>query len=106
MKEEEIKMKPIGYVRVEGQDFYLDIYEQYRSALIALDKFSHVIVLWWAHENDTEEIREQTTWSTIPPYGDNPKETGIFATILYHLPSILANLLTMELYSNPLFYHT
>lgn len=95
MKEKEIKMKPIGYVRVEGDDpinadFYLDIHEQYRSALKALDKFSHVIVLWWAHENDTQEIREQHKWSTIPAYGENPKETGIFATRAEYRPNPIA----------------
>ena len=41
MKENEINIKPIGNIRVEGDDpmkaeFYLDIHEQYRSALKAL----------------------------------------------------------------------
>ena len=95
MNEKEYKIKPIGHVRVEGDDpmtadFYLDIYEQYRSALRAVDKFSHVIVLWWAHKNDTEEIRSQKEWSTIPPYGENPKETGIFATRAEYRPNPVA----------------
>lgn len=95
MKRKEIKIKPIGYVRVEGDDpmhadFYLDIHEQYRSALKSLDKFSHVIVLWWAHENDTEEIRDQNEWSIIPPYGENPEETGIFATRAEYRPNPIA----------------
>ena len=95
MEDKVIEMNPIGYVRVEGDDplnadFYLDIHEQYRSALKALDKFSHVIVLWWAHENDTEEIRGQDKWSIIPPYGENPEETGIFATRAEYRPNPIA----------------
>ncbi|MHA1191903.1 MAG: tRNA (N6-threonylcarbamoyladenosine(37)-N6)-methyltransferase TrmO [Promethearchaeota archaeon] len=90
MKDKEIIIRPIGNVRVEGEDpmnanYYLDIHEQYRSALKALDKFSHVIVLWWAHQNDTEEIRGQ-----VPPYGENPEETGIFATRAEYRPNPIA----------------
>ena len=95
MKEKEIIMKLIGMVRVEGEDpmtaeFYLDIKEEYRSALKALDKFSHVIVFWWAHENDTEEIRNQLKWSMIPPYGETPEETGVFASRAEYRPNPIA----------------
>ena len=95
MNQKEIKIKPIGQVRVEGDnpmeaDFYLDIQKQYRSALKSLDKFSHIIVVWWAHQNDTEEIRNQKAWSIVPPYGENPEETGIFATRAEYRPNPVA----------------
>jgi len=95
MKEKEIKIKPIGNVRIEGDDpmtaeFLLDINEQYRSALKALDKFSHVIVFWWAHQNDTVEMRNQSQWSMLPPYGDNPEETGVFASRAEYRPNPIA----------------
>ena len=95
MKENDIKIRPIGNVRVEGDDpmtaeFYLDIRKQYRSGLKALEKFSHVIVFWWAHQNDTEEIRGQKEWSFTPPYGENPEETGVFASRAEYRPNPIA----------------
>ena len=95
MNEEEYKIRPIGYVRVEGSDpktadYFLEINEKYRSALKELGTFSHVQVFWWAHENDIEEIRNQKKWSTVPPYGDNAPETGIFATRAEYRPNPIA----------------
>ncbi len=95
MKDKEIKINPIGYVRVIEKnlneiDYFLEIKEHYRSALKSLDKFSHVIVVWWAHQNDTEEIRNQKAWSIVPPYGENPEETGIFATRAEYRPNPIA----------------
>ena len=95
MVEKEIKMKPIGYVRVEGDDpkeakYFLDIKEQYRSALKEIDKFSHVMVFWWANQNDSPEIRNQKKWTTVPPYGDDAPETGIFATRAEYRPNPIA----------------
>jgi tRNA-Thr(GGU) m(6)t(6)A37 methyltransferase TsaA len=93
--QKDFRLKPIGHVRVEGEDpmtadYYLDIKTQFRSALKQLDKFSHIIVLWWAHQNDTIEIRNQKKWTTIPPYGDNTPETGIFATRSEFRPNPIA----------------
>ena len=95
MVEKDIKIKPIGYVRVEGDDpkeakYFLDIKEQYRSALKELDKFSHVMVFWWAHQNDIPEIRNQKSWVTTPPYGEDAPETGIFATRAEYRPNPIA----------------
>ena len=88
-------LKTIGRVRVEGKEplnaeYYLDIQEEYRSALKALNNFSHIIVFWWADQNDTKEIREQSNWSIVPPYGENPEETGIFATRAEYRPNPIA----------------
>jgi len=95
MNDVNFKLKPIGYVRVEGSDpktaeYILDIKEQYRSALKELGTFSHVQVFWWAHENDVEYIRNQKKWITVPPYGDNTPETGIFATRAEYRPNPIA----------------
>jgi tRNA-Thr(GGU) m(6)t(6)A37 methyltransferase TsaA len=90
------KIKAIGTIRVEGEylmnaEYFLDISEQYRKALKELDKFSHVMVFWWAHENDTEKMRNSTRFlTTIPPYGDNLPETGIFATRAEYRPNPIA----------------
>jgi len=92
---EDFRLKPIGYVRIEGDnlmkaDYFLEILKSYRTALKELNKFSHVMVFWWAHQNDLEEIRNQAKWSTVPPYGENPPETGIFATRAEYRPNPIA----------------
>jgi len=92
MTNEEYKIKSIGHIRIEGDDpmkadYFVDIDEQYRSALTELDKFSHVMVFFWAHENDKDEIRNSTEWTTTPPYGEGTPETGIFATRAEYRPN-------------------
>ena len=95
MNNDKMILRRIGRVRVEGNDpsnaeYYLDIQEEYLSGLKALDNFSHIIVFWWADQNDTKEIREQPNWSIIPPYGEDPEETGIFATRAEYRPNPIA----------------
>ena len=85
MIEIEYKIKPIGYTRIEGDDpmkadYLIEILEPYQSALKELDKFSHVMVFWWANGNDKEDLRNLQKWATTPPYGEDTPETGIFAT--------------------------
>jgi tRNA-Thr(GGU) m(6)t(6)A37 methyltransferase TsaA len=46
--------------------------------------FSHIIVLWWATEQDTPEARRQTTCR--PPYAPD-KLTGLFATRAEYRPN-------------------
>ena len=94
-KKEEYKIFPIGHVRVEGDDpqtaeFFVDIKEQYRSALKQLDQFSHLQVFWWAHENDSDEIRNQEKWVFTPPYGEDAPETGLFASRGEYRPNPIA----------------
>jgi tRNA-Thr(GGU) m(6)t(6)A37 methyltransferase TsaA len=48
------------------------------------------MVFWWAHKNDREEIRNQSKWSIIPPYGEDTPETGIFATRAEYRPNPIA----------------
>jgi len=57
---------------------HLEINEEYRDALDQLHTFSHVIVLWWADQNDTNGDR--SIMSGIIPYSDDDLEVGIFAT--------------------------
>lgn len=95
----EYKIRPIGFIRVEGEGpytakFYIDIKSQYRSALKQLDKFSHLMVFWWAHHNDVPKVRNQKKWLCTPPYGDETPETGIFATRSEFRPNPIALTIT------------
>jgi tRNA (Thr-GGU) A37 N-methylase len=47
---------PIGTIhRCEG-DMYLEIFPQFRPALKHLEEFSHMTVLFWAHQHGAVEI--------------------------------------------------
>lgn len=71
-----MQMQPIGYVRSTGERSYLEILEAYRPALEKLERFSHLLVLWWAHELDGEEFR--VLLQCMPPYAGG-EVVGVFA---------------------------
>ncbi len=92
MSKTKFELRPIGHTRVVGDDpykadYYVDIAKPFRKGMKELDQFSHVFVIWWAHKNDTERMRNLSSWTITPPYGDNPPETGIFATRAEYRPN-------------------
>ena len=92
MSTQEYMIKPIGNVRVQGDDrktaeYFLDIEKPYRSALKELDKWSHVIVLFWGHEMDKKEYRNADDWAVDVPYAEDAPKTGIFATRAEYRPN-------------------
>jgi tRNA-Thr(GGU) m(6)t(6)A37 methyltransferase TsaA len=78
MSEDRFTVESIGRVRVDEDGFALVICEPYRPALVELDGFSHLNVLWWCHLLDDTMFREMTIAER--PYRDAPAEIGIFAT--------------------------
>ncbi len=71
-------LNPIGHVSVDDDGFALHIAEPYRDALIGLDGFSHLNVLFWCHYLDAPEYRSMVT--ADKPYKQGPDAVGIFAT--------------------------
>ena len=69
---------PIGVIRKHGDAVYIEIEKKYKDALLGLGGFSHILVLYWFHENDNAADRSQLQ---VHPRGDrkNPL-TGVFAT--------------------------
>ena len=69
---------PVGAVRKKEEATWIEIFEPYGDALLGLEGFSHIQVLFWFHENDTAERRKTLR---VHPRGDkkNPL-TGVFAT--------------------------
>ncbi len=53
-KKEAFQLKPVGTIRRNGEQIQIDIQEPYRPALKQLDRFSHVMVFWWAERFDEE----------------------------------------------------
>ncbi|MFX0016564.1 MAG: tRNA (N6-threonylcarbamoyladenosine(37)-N6)-methyltransferase TrmO [Candidatus Hermodarchaeota archaeon] len=75
------KVYPIGFVRKEKNEEYLDILSDYSLGLYRLETISHVFVIWWIHENDTSEARNVR--KTIPRVTNAlypPEKMGTFAT--------------------------
>jgi tRNA (adenine37-N6)-methyltransferase len=88
MQTQELTLKPIGYVRVNNGEAYLEIKPEYRPALRELDAFSHINVFWWAHLYATDENRK--TVECDQPYKHAPAKLGIFATRSEFRPNPIA----------------
>lgn len=86
--EEVFTIYSIGRVRRTEDEVHIQVLERFIPALKQLEHFSHVQVLWWAHKTDNEGAR--TTLNCIPPYGENPPETGVFATRAEYRPNPIA----------------
>ncbi|MDD2473387.1 MULTISPECIES: SAM-dependent methyltransferase [unclassified Methanoculleus] len=71
-------VKPVGIVHADEGSFFIEIAEPFRPALLGLDGFGHILVLWWCDRSDTEECRSETTCRK--PYTKGPEMIGIFAT--------------------------
>ena len=72
---------PIGFVRKENDEEYLEILPEFRIGLYRLETISHAFIIWWIHQNDTPDARK--TRKTLPRVS-NPlspvDEMGTFAT--------------------------
>jgi len=77
MSDTSFQLRPIGRVTTDD-GFSLLIDEPYREALIGLEGFSHINVLWWFDQLDSPEYRAVTT--SERPYRGAPDRLGIFAT--------------------------
>jgi len=82
------KIFPVGFVRKKGQTTKIEIQKKFRPALLGLDQFSHIHVIYWFHENDTPQQRSMLQ---VHPRNDkrNPL-TGVFATHSPVRPNLVA----------------
>jgi len=87
MNEHEYDIHPIGAVRREGDKAVVYINAEFREALLGLEEFSHVYVLWWADRHDNSESR--AVLQCKPPYADG-RTMGIFATRAEYRPNPVA----------------
>ncbi len=71
-------MHSIGMVRKEDDRSRIEIHPPYRDAMLGLEGFSHIHVLFWFHENDTPEKRN--TMQVHPRKDAGNPLTGVFAT--------------------------
>jgi len=78
MSEQQINLTPIGNVRTGAEGYALKIAPAFRPALLGLNGFGHISVLWWSHYLDTSEHR--SILEAEQPYKHAPARLGIFAT--------------------------
>ena len=75
---ESFQIFPVGVVNKKDEATWIEIFEPYADALLGVEGFSHILVLFWFHENDTDNKRQTMR---VHPRGDekNPL-TGVFGT--------------------------
>lgn len=75
---EKFQVEPIGKINVGEEGMSIELDAKYIPALQALEGFSHLNVVWWFSDFDTEEARN--VLETPQPYKQAPTIMGIFAT--------------------------
>ncbi|MCF7920948.1 MAG: TrmO family methyltransferase [Candidatus Cloacimonetes bacterium] len=83
----EMKIRSIGNVVRSKNEVLLKLEEKYKSGLTSLDKFSHVIVVWWADGHEDEQSRQILV--TELPYAAGEK-AGVFACRAEYRPNPIA----------------
>ena len=84
---ETFQVMPVGLVRKTEEAIWIEIFEPFRDALLGLDGFSHIQVLFWFHENDTAERRK--TLRVHPRKDKNNPLTGVFGTHSPRRPNLI-----------------
>lgn len=82
------EMSPVGWIHKNDGDVTIEIEREYEDALLGLEGFSHVWVLWWFHRNDNQEKR--STLRVHPRKNRTKPLTGVFATRSPVRPNLLA----------------
>lgn len=85
---ESITLRTLGNVRRTTEGAIIEIDPRYADALLGLDAYSHILVFYWFHRNDSPEGRATLQ---VHPRGNrgNPL-TGVFATHSPRRPNLIA----------------
>ena len=68
----------IGKINVNENGMSVELEQKYIPALMALDGFSHLNIIWWFSDFDKPEMRN--ILEAPKPYKKSPDVMGIFAT--------------------------
>jgi tRNA-Thr(GGU) m(6)t(6)A37 methyltransferase TsaA len=86
--QETYSIKPVGIVRKREDKIWIEIFDEFADALLGLDGFSHIYVLYWFHQNDRPEKRR--TLQVHPRKDPANPLTGVFATHSPQRPNLIA----------------
>ena len=79
---------PVGFIKKQDDTVLIEIDNKYIDALLGLEQFSHINVLYWFHQNDTPENR--STLQVHPCKNKKNPLTGVFATHSPLRPNLIA----------------
>ena len=82
------QIHPIGLIHNKDDDVRLEIYPEYQDGLLGIEQFSHILVMYWLHENDKTEERE--ILQVHPQHDRSNPLTGVFATHAPVRPNLIA----------------
>jgi tRNA-Thr(GGU) m(6)t(6)A37 methyltransferase TsaA len=75
---EKFHLYSVGIVKKQRGSVAIAVHGEYAKALLGLNQFSHIIVIYWFHKNDS---RKQRKVLQVHPKGDKTRPlTGVFAT--------------------------
>ena len=85
---ESYQIYPIGLIKKTDNSTIIEIGQEYQEAISGLEGFSHILIFYWFHQNDTPDKRKTMK---VHPRGnkDNPL-TGVFATHSPLRPNLIA----------------
>ena len=86
--EETFNLVSIGKIRLEKDNAFIDIAPKYQEALLGLDKFSHIMVFYWFHQNDNAQDR--SILQLRPRANPRNPVCGVFATHSPRRPNLIA----------------
>ena len=75
---ESFQVFPVGVVGKNDEAIWIDIFDAFADALLGLEKFSHIQVLYWFHEND--EVGKRKVLQVHPRKDKKNPLSGVFAT--------------------------
>lgn len=75
---EQFIVKPIGKIRADEKEMWLELEEKYIPALTNLEDFSYINVIWWFDKCDNPDSRSKLIEKS--PYKNSPEVLGTFAT--------------------------
>jgi tRNA-Thr(GGU) m(6)t(6)A37 methyltransferase TsaA len=72
---------PVGYFRKDEKNTWIEILDEYKSGMLLMEEFSHLITLWWITGRDNKDDR--SILQVNPKVLDGNQETplsGVFVT--------------------------
>lgn len=72
-----LEIKVVGKVKIDNDRTFILIDKKYSDALIGLDEYSHLSVLWWFSKCDNDKDRNLLMFKK--PYKKGPNVMGMFA---------------------------
>ena len=81
------QINPVGIVRKTNTSVSIEIFQDYTNALLGLDGFSHIVVLYWFDQNDTADKRR--VLQVHPRKDSHNPLTGVFATHSPQRPNLI-----------------